>query len=355
MKRETVFQGFFLALFVLTLYQFFVIVEPLLTPLLGAVVLAIVSFPIHRALSRMCPRWNASSQAALSTVAIVACIVVPFAALLGLLIKESANIVPLAQETASLLWSWYQTQAQPWLVKMLPLAHRLPLVSQLTGDDLQKAASLLSEGFFGRISAIGRVLAANTLLTVLNLFILVFALFFMLRDGERVLGNLRKWLPMQNRDKERILVRVETTVLGVVRGSVLTVIWQTICATLGYLIVGLPAAVTLGLLTGIAAVIPVIGTALIWAPTAVYLLVLSSAWRGIFLLIWGGVVISLSDNLVRTYFIGRHAKLPIFLLFLGVLGGLRVYGLRGLLLGPLLVAVIPVLLDIFEAQYLSEK
>jgi predicted PurR-regulated permease PerM len=169
------------------------------------------------------------------------------------------------------------------------------------------------------------------------------------------LESLRKWIPMRGLDKDRILHQVENTVLSVVRGSVLTAIFQTFCATLGYMIVGIPAAVTMGLLTGAATIIPVLGTALIWGPIAIYLLFFSSAWKGVFLLIWGIMVVSLADNAVRTYFIGRQAKVSIFWLFIGLLGGLRVYGVRGLLIGPLLVTVIPVLLDIFENQYLSRN
>ncbi len=355
MKRETVLNGFFLGLFLLALYQFFVIVEPFLTPILGAMVLAIVAFPIHRVICRWSSRLNPSLQAALSTFSVTTLIVIPFATLVWLLLNESDTIVPLAQETVSHLSTWYQQQVLPWVDRILPLAHRIPFLSRLSSEHLQKASTWMSGVFLGSVSTIGRSLATNTLLTTLNLLVMIFALFFLLRDGKHVVERLKIWLPMQSRDKERILKDIEVTVLGVVRGSVLTALFQMLCATLGYFIVGVPAAVTLGLLTGMASVIPVVGTALVWLPTAIYLLVLSSAWKGVFLLLWGGVVIALMDNLVRTYLIGRNSRAPIFLLFLGLVGGLRVYGLRGLLIGPLLVAILPVLMDIFETQYLSDK
>jgi len=355
MKRDIVIQSFFLGLFLLALYQFFVIIEPFLTPLLGAMVLAIIAFPAHRAVCRLCPRWKPSIQAILSTLLIVTLIVIPFAGLLWLLINESANIVPLAQDTVVQVRDWYHGQAVPWLKDLLPLAHRLPFLSHLTGDQVQKSSTLVAGSLFGSVSSISRVLASNALVTTLNFFVMVFALFFLLRDGEHLLERLKRLLPLKSRDKDRVLHEVETTIVGVVRGSVLTALLQMFCATAGYFIVGIPAAVTLGVLTGLATVIPLVGSALIWLPTAIYLLCFTSAWKGIFLLIWGGVVISFMDNLIRTYLIGRQTHLPVFLLFIGLLGGLSVYGLRGLLIGPLLVAVIPVLLDIFEAEYFSEK
>src|SRR3989338_8559898 len=124
MKREAVFHGLFLSLFVLALYQFFLLIEPFLTPLLGAMVLAIISFPVHRWVCRAIPRRNASLQAFLSTGVIVILIMIPFATLIGLLVNESANIVPLAQESAAQLRNWSQSQLHPWIDRMLPLARR---------------------------------------------------------------------------------------------------------------------------------------------------------------------------------------------------------------------------------------
>lgn len=355
MKRETVFSSFFLALFVLAMYQFWVILEPFLTPILGAIVLAIVYFPIHRALSRVITRGGDTLRAAVSTLCIVILIVIPFATLFVLLLNEFDNVVPLAQEVIAHMRDWYHIELQPWVGSLTPMMQRYPLLSRLTPDRLPNLDTFISGSLLGKISSLGQGLAANTLLTSLNLFVMGFALFFLLRDGERMVATLKKSLPLNSHDKERILRKVETTVTGIVRGSVLTALFQTLCATVGYFIVGVPDAVTLGLLTGMASVIPVVGTALIWAPTALYLMFLSAAWKGVFLLVWGGVVIGVMDNFVRSYLIGRQAKLHVFLLFIGLVGGIRVYGLRGLLIGPLLVTVIPILLDIFETEYLSEK
>jgi predicted PurR-regulated permease PerM len=355
MKRETVFHASFLALFVFAAYQFLVIAEPFLTPILGATVLAIVAFPLHRAIGRLAKRMNANTHAALSTLVVVALVIIPFAGMIWVMLNEADTIVPMIQGSATRMHQWYQLELRPWIDRLIPAIHKLPLASKISTLQVQKGSSMVAAYVIGKISAIGPALAANTLITTLNLIILTFALFFLLRDGEKGVTALRKWLPMTAKDKERILARIEQTVLGVVRGSTLTIIFQLITATIGYLIVGIPAAITLGLLTGLATVIPVAGAAVVWLPTAVYLFLFSAKWKGVVLLIWGGVFVSLSDNILRTYLIGREARIPMFLLFIGLLGGLRVYGLRGLLIGPLLIAVVPVLLDIFETEYLSDR
>jgi len=87
-------------------------------------------------------------------------------------------------------------------------------------------------------------------------------------------------------------------------------------------------------------------------PAGLYLFFYVSAWKGIFLLAWGAILVAMLDHVVRTVLIGRHIKLPILLLFFGLLGGISVYGFRGLLIGPLVVSLLPVFLDIFESQYL---
>lgn len=355
MKREWLFHGFFLVVFALVLYQFFVILEPFLTPILGAIVLAILSYPVHRKIAGWLPRMSASFKAACSSAVVIGLIVGPFLGLLWLLFNESQRAAPLVQDAARAFQNWHQNRSEAWFAQIQAVVDRLPVTVPVAWDDVQGMATEAATQVFSRISGMGKAVAKNLFLSVFNLAIVMVSLFFLFKDGERLLQTVKRLIPMRGKDKERILEKLKSTVTGIVRGSLLTCIFQMGCATAGYLVVGLPAAITWGMATGVAALIPFVGTALIWLPTGLYFLFLGPVWKGIFLLVWGVVVVGLMDNVVRTVFIGSQTRLPILLLFFGLLGGLRVYGIRGLLIGPLVVAVIPVLMDIFEAQYLQKE
>jgi len=161
---------------------------------------------------------------------------------------------------------------------------------------------------------------------------------------------------MRQENKERITAKVHDTVIGIVRGLLLTSVIQGLAATLGYMIAGAQAAVLLGVLTSFMGLVPLVGTFGVWVPVGVYFMIHGAYAKGIFVLIWGAVVVvGIMDTFVRPYLVGQKAELPMFVLFLALLGGMEVWGSKGILLGPLLVAIAPVLVDIYREQYSRQK
>jgi predicted PurR-regulated permease PerM len=120
-----------------------------------------------------------------------------------------------------------------------------------------------------------------------------------------------------------------------------------------YLAVGIEGAVLLGALTAFFGLVPGVGTLGIWVPAAIFLLAKGLYWRSAFVLVWGAfIVVGLIDSMLRPYLIGKRVELPLFVLFFALLGGVAVWGAKGIIIGPILVAITPVLLDIYRDRYL---
>ena len=355
MRRDNLFHYFFLAVFLFLLYQYWLILNPFLTPILGAIVLLILAYPMHLALAKITKRRSRGFHAFVSTMIVTILIVGPFLAVCWLLFNESTSMGPALQQWNAAMQTWHggtALLATPW---MRIIQSRLLHVFGVERIDFQNAMMHLLGDLFATVSTTGQSVAKNAIISVINLLIMIFTLCFLFKDGAEILISFKRLIPMRAIHKDLLVQKLKVTVTEIVRGSIVTAAIQVICATIGYLIIRVPAAFTLGVLTGIASFIPVIGSALIWAPLGIVLIVQGSIVKGTLILIWGILVISMLDNVLRTWLIGKKAKLPLLFLFFSIVGGAEVYGLKGLLIGPLLVAILPVFFDIYREQYLRKS
>jgi len=353
MRREVLFHSFFLIVFIFLLYQFGLILGPFLTPILAALVLWILAYPLHLRLSRQWPHRRPSYHAAVSTLIVVTLVVVPFLLLCWLLFSESESVTPQLQQWSAALQNW--RESDQWL--SLPFVRWAETTIRHTlgvgRAEFQRVAMQVAGSVFATVSMTGQAIAKNAIVSVFQLLVVVFTLFFLFRDGQNWIAQFKKLIPMRSKDKERILERLRSTITGLVRGSIVTAALQGVFATIGYLIAGVPAAVTLGMLTAFAAFIPMVGSSLIWLPISIGFILQGHLFHGIFILVWGILIVGLLDNFLRSWMIGKQAQLPVLFLFFSLLGGAEVYGVKGLLIGPLLVAIIPVFMDIYADTYLT--
>jgi predicted PurR-regulated permease PerM len=190
----------------------------------------------------------------------------------------------------------------------------------------------------------------NVFFMLIKLVIMVISLFFLYRDGERALRRFMSVLPLAGDDVAVLFGTVKRVLSAVVYGILLTCIVQGVLGGAGFWICGLPSPVLFGSLMAVAAVIPVVGTALIWLPGALYLLAQGEVLKGVFLLGWGGVVVGMSDNLIRPLFISGKAHMPILFIALGVLGGVFAFGPLGVVGGPIILAVSLALFEIYAVK-----
>jgi predicted PurR-regulated permease PerM len=355
MTRQQLFVFGFLAILLVLLYPLAEVFSPFLRPLLWAAILAHFVFPLHTRLTGLLRGWAVAS-AALLTVGIIALIVAPLVFFTFMLVQEAGNGYDAVN-------TWVQSGG----VKRLPdeLA-KLPLlggsraqhvIHKLVGSPANIEAFLLqsAKAMSGFIVEQLTGLVKNAFLLAINFLVIVITLFFFFKDGKRLLQSLYRAIPLDKAHKDRMFSRLDQTITAVVKGIVITAIAQGLLAGLAYVVLDVPFPAFLMALTIVLAPLPFGGTALVWGPVVLYLLWTGPAWKAIAMLAWGVGVVMMVDNVLKPMLIGKGAKLPVLFLFLSILGGLAAYGLIGLFLGPILLAVLLTAFQIFHEEYLTES
>ena len=179
-----------------------------------------------------------------------------------------------------------------------------------------------------------------------HFLLMLFILYFLLRDGRQKMAFVKRVSPLAPAQEDRLLSALRGVARSVFRGGVLVAVFQGVIGAVGFAIVGLPALFW-GFAMSFAAMIPVVGTALIWAPATAYLYLSGETWQAVFLLGWCAVLVSSSDGLLRAWFMKEGAGIPMLYLFLAILGGLNMFGILGLLYGPLLLTFAMVALTMY--------
>lgn len=347
--RRLLFRVFFFAVFGFLIYQVFLLLTPFLSALAGAATVVVLFQPVHRRIARWTGRPSLS--AGLSTVLALVGVILPFLLLGWLLVHEAQDFLPQARTWASEI----QRSGEPRLERILPAA----LMDAVTAADafFTKWGVDLRDMLARAIDALGRAAAdlAKTALgnlfgILLSLVVLVFAVFFFLRDGAKMVHAIVDLLPMESVHKQMVVRRLDETFGAVVRGSILTAGTQGLVAGIGFAIAGVRFSVVLGLATFLCAFVPFVGAAGIWIPTTLWLIAEGMTWQAWFMLCWG-ILISFVDNILKPLLIAGSTRIPTFLLFLGILGGLRVYGVLGVFIGPMVLGLLASFVGIYREQY----
>jgi predicted PurR-regulated permease PerM len=312
----------------------YVVLHLFLVPVAWGAILAYLTWPAYRRL-RSLMRGRASASALLLTVIVAAVLVLPLISLTMLLREE---LVAAYQAVAGYLANGPQKLPEfisriPWLGQLLQ--ERL---DQISADPTVFRAQLAEwarqwTGQAGQLlGSVGR--------NATKLGFALLTLFFMYRDGENALNQLRGLLRRFLGSRlDAYLASIGSTIKAVVYGLVLTALAQGTLAGLGYWVAGMRAPVALAAFTAVIALIP-FGTPLVWGSIGIWLLVTGKTLAGIGLLLWGALVVSSVDNLIRPLVISSATRIPFLLVVFGVLGGLAAFGLIGLFIGPVILAVL---------------
>lgn len=347
--RQQLVPYFFFAVFLYLFWQVLVLLSPFYVALLGSAILASLLYPVHAALLRRIPR-RPNLAAALSTAGVVLTVVLPILVLSWMAIKETAKIYPVVQE-------WVQDRRfldvdiesmGPWAAtswsRAVEFMDRWNIDPQ---DILLKNLDQLSR----RMTRLAGSVIKNALFFAFNMAVLTFTLFFLLRDGPALVQWGLELIPMSARNKHAVLERLKVTFYAVIRGVLIVAVVQGFLCGLGFAMLDVPFAVLLGVLTSFLAPIPFVGPAGIWVPVVVGLALSGDVRSAVYLALWGGLVVGLVDNFLRPLLISADAKLPILLLFFGMVGGLQAYGFAGLLIGPILIAMFMTFINIYRREY----
>lgn len=351
MNRDRIIAGFFFVILLIVLYQLFRIFSPFSRAIFWAALLAFIFYPLYKRLYKLF--GNRSTFTAVISTVIVLIVVLPIA---GIVIFSIATEGIKLYDIASQNFTIENIRSFIAYIRTFdPINSAFNTILQ--SEELQNNLNsyILSTAKFIGNYATGLLASAtkNILQIFIQLLLVIFVLFFFFKDGEDILIAIKKILPMDEAHKNSIFGRITDTLSAVIRGQFVTAFIQATIASITYWLLGLPIPLFFGFLTFLSAMIPVFGAAAVWFPFVIYLLVNHAYGRALILFLAGSLVISLLDNFLRPYLIGEKSKLPVLLLFFGILGGLKVYGLTGIFLGPVILALFFALLKIFQMEYMG--
>jgi len=322
---------------IVVLYLTFQIIKPFLIALVGAAVLAYLFYPIYKWLVKRIPKpFPSESIAALLVVLLI---------LLIILIPLSFIISILAAEAFNGYIALRQFLSQPGLNFQLPphLAERFndlaflkePLINIASQFViwLQNVVKKLPGAFFG-------------------VFITLFSIYYLLKGGKEIYGFLKDFFPLSKDRYEQIFSRFDDLSRGMVMGQIVVGVIHGVLGWLAYYLLGVPNPVLWAFLTAVISIIPVLGAGLVWFPIAVYLIIsgypVGTYWKGIILMIYGFMAMSMIDNVLKPKIIGGSARIHPLVILFGILGGIQFIGLPGILIGPIILALFDVVMSIFR-------
>ncbi len=228
-------------------------------------------------------------------------------------------------------------------------ARLVPFLDPLSflGGTLRQTAAWLASS----LATASRAFLENAFRLGYQLIVIAVASFFLLKDGHLIVQFVSDITPLSLDQRGVFFDRIRRMMTAMIYGVTLTAGLQAFLGLLGWLFVGLPNPAIFGLLMFILAMIPFVGTPLIWGPGALFLILSGDVRSGVILLVWGVAVVSAVDNLVRPIFISEGSKVPLLVVFIGVVGGLAAWGFLGLFLGPLVLTVFIFLLDTYRLAW----
>jgi predicted PurR-regulated permease PerM len=346
-NRDHLFTAFFFAVFFFLIYQFYLFLSPFAAPLFLAAVLVVTFSPLTaRVLGRL--RGSRSLSALVMTLGVVLLVLLPLLLVLSLLVSEASQFYERVEQIRSQGGEESRAIVERFRTFWRDLQGRFP---PLAAVDFSHVPLEASKRIAGWVAAEGQALATGVAIGLLNASMMLVAMFFFFRDGDRIAVLLRDLIPMEPVYRDRILKRLYDTLQVVVQSSLAIAVLQGFVAGVGYAFLGgLSVSVFLAFLTGVASFVPVVGSALIWLPAAIYVLVAAELWRGIALLLWGALAVGSVDNFVRPLMIGGRVQIPTVLLLFALLGGVQVYGMLGILVAPVVVAILIGFVEIYRER-----
>lgn len=345
---SNIYKVFFLFMLFFALYLAYSIVAPFLHTLIFSTVLAVLFWPVHTHSLRLCHgRRNVASLLTVSLI--IFCLVIPLSFLMVALIGQGVQSVAALNnwvvntDFSQMLRSETVDAAFTWLRLKFP---------SLKVDDVSIQAGILdyTKQFAQNLVSVGTDLFRNFVALVLHFLLMVFTLFYFLRDGSQMILSLKHLSPLRAKQEDYILDSLRRVARGVLMGCLLVAVLQGLAGGIGLSVVGIPAFFW-GAMMALASLVPVVGTGLIWVPAVIYLVVAGEWKSALFLSLWCGILVVGIDTLLRPIFMREASRVSTFYIFLSILGGVSTFGMLGVFYGPLILSFIMVMLQIYSEEY----
>ncbi len=339
----------FVAVVILVTAFFLWIISDLLMPVFWAIVLAVLFQPMNRRILNLV-RGRTSLAAAITTILIVLIIIVPFGLLATAVTQQALSLF---RRIAS---GEIDIQAPIESVeRALPMVDEFLSTYGLSTENLragiEEAAMNASQYLATEALAFGRNAVTFTLLFGVMLYVL----FFFIRDWQHILENVVRALPLGDDRERRLMAKVAEVSRATIKGTLVVAVVQGLLGGITFGLLGIEASVLWGVTMGLLSLLPAVGPPLVWIPASIILIVTGSFWKGVILILVGTFVIGLVDNFLRPILVGRDTRIPDYLVLIATLGGITVFGIAGVIAGPLVAGLFLVVWDIFAEEHANRS
>lgn len=324
-----------LLLVVVVTIAFIWILLPFYGAVFWAVVLAILFMPLQRRLNNRY-RWSRNTTSLCTLAVCLLIVILPVIMISAMLVQEGAVLYKNI-ESGQLDVGLYITQFKHMLpVSLQHLVDRMgmgdldSLREKITKSTMQGSQYLATQAFsFGQ----------GTFDVVVSFFIMLYLLFFFLRDGPELTRRMRQAVPLGETQKRRLQLKFTRVVRATVKGNVLVAMTQGALGGIIFWLLDIPSALLWAVVMAFLSLLPAVGAGVVWAPVAIYFLVSGMIWQGVVLGAFGIFVIGLVDNVLRPILVGKDTRMPDYLILISTLGGMSIFGLNGFVIGPMIAAL----------------
>ncbi|WP_260259864.1 AI-2E family transporter [Vibrio intestinalis] len=326
----------------------FLLVEPYINSIVMAFIISLLMFPIHEWIESKLPNHK-------NVVALLSCIVLTFIIVIPLLFVFAA-IIQQGSLFSQNTYHWVthggiqQVFEHPWVTKGLALVNTYLPFDEINPQGIASKVAEFATSFGTNLVGISAKILGDATNFLMSFLLMLFVLFFLLRDHDKIISALRHILPLSRSQEDKLLDEIEQVSKSAVMGSFLTAIAQGIAGGIGMAIAGFPGLFW-GTMMGFASFIPVVGTALIWVPAVIYLFLTGDTFWAFALLGWSVAIVGSIDNLLRPLLMQGSSGMSTLMIFFSLLGGLHLFGLVGLIYGPLIFAITIVLFNLYEEEF----
>jgi len=343
MQTSTLHFRSFLLLLVAVSIAFLSILLPFYPAIFWGGVLAVIFGPLHRRLRALVGERR-NLAAFLMVLIIILIVILPMTFIAGALANEAAGLYNRINSGQLNLGGYYEQ-----IVTALPAWVHGWLDSWGVGDLLSireklSAGALQGSQFLAKQAV---SLGQNTSQFLIGLGVMMYLLFFLLRDGHALVPRIKSLIPLSDAHRRHLFQKFTTVVRATIKGNIVIAITQGFLGGVMFAFLGIQGALFWGVLMAFLSLLPAVGASLIWAPVAIYFMVTGAYGEGIILILFGVLVIGLIDNLLRPILVGKDTKMPDYVVLISTLGGLAVFGLNGFVIGPLFAALFIACWDLF--------
>ena len=326
---------------------FLAVVWPFLKPLLLAALLAGLFHPFYRWVTRLLG-GRRSLGAGVTLLVLLVLGLGPVSAFLGIVLQQALTMTNQAIPWLSEHLGEASTfNVHDWLVQRFPaLARYVPSQEQL----LQQVATAVKTAGAYLVSFASRM-TATTAAFLLNLFVMLYAMFFFFRDGHKILERIFYYLPLSDEDESRMLTQFASITRATVKGTLVIGVIQGGLGGIAFWVAGIEGAALWGTIMTILSIVPGIGAPLVWVPFVIFLYVNGQYLTATLLLVWCGAVVTTIDNFLRPVLVGRDSEMPDLLILIGTLGGLFLFGPIGFIVGPIVCGLFLTVWDIYGTTF----